>query len=372
MNLATVLPPIEMLTVAMGERSYAINIGAGLLQQLTPIIEMSAGGRIVVVSNTTVFPLYGQTLVAQLNVRGIETLVVVLPDGEGYKDWQTLQLIFDTLVTHACDRKTSLLALGGGVVGDMVGFAASAYQRGISFIQLPTTLLAQVDSSVGGKTAINHPLGKNMIGAFYQPKLVVIDTDTLATLPAREYQSGLAEIIKYGVALDRPFFDWLEENMQALIQRDGAALAYAIRRSCEIKAAVVADDEFETKKIGGRALLNFGHTFGHAIEIALGYGEWLHGEAVACGMAIAAEFSFTLGRIDSQTAARIVAVIKQAGLPTVRPDISADTMIEHMSRDKKNEAGTIRLILLDAIGQSQVDGSVSREAIHAFLAGDKK
>ncbi len=372
MNPTSMLPPIETLTVAMGERRYAINIGSGLLQQLSPIVEKSAGGRILVVSNTTVFPLYGKTLVAQLKAHGIDTLEVVLPDGEEYKDWQTLQRIFDALVTHACDRKTTLLALGGGVVGDMVGFAASAYQRGIPFIQLPTTLLAQVDSSVGGKTAINHPLSKNMIGAFYQPKLVVIDTDTLATLPAREYQSGLAEIIKYGVALDRLFFDWLEVNMQALIQRDGDALAYAIRRSCEIKAAVVADDEFETKKIGGRALLNFGHTFGHAIETALGYGEWLHGEAVACGMAIAAEFSFALGRIDQQTMIRIIAIINQAGLPVVRPDISAETMIEHMSRDKKNEAGTIRLILLEALGQSQVDGSVSRETIQTFLAGNKK
>ena len=363
------ISPLETsLTVAMGARSYAINIGAGLLNQLTPILEISAGARIVVVSNTTVFPLYGEALMARLSAHGIEAIKVVLPDGEAYKDWQTLQLIFDALVTNACDRSTTLLALGGGVIGDMVGFAASTYQRGIPFVQLPTTLLAQVDSSVGGKTAINHPLGKNMMGAFYQPKLVVIDTATLATLPTREYQSGIAEIIKYGVALNRHFFDWLEANMDALNSRDNAALAYAIRRSCEIKAEVVADDEFETKKIGGRALLNFGHTFGHAIETALGYGEWLHGEAVACGMAIATEFSAELGRIDKPSAARIVALIKRTGLPTTRPNISADIMLQHMSRDKKNTAGTIRLIMLDAIGQTQVEGSITRETIHTFLS----
>jgi len=372
MNLSTVTPQAEPITVAIAERSYAINIGAGLLSQLAPIIEISAGARIVVVSNTTVFPLYGEMLVAQLRVHGIEALVVVLPDGEAYKDWQTVQLIFDALMTNACDRKTTLLALGGGVIGDMVGFAASTYQRGIPFIQLPTTLLAQVDSSVGGKTAINHPLGKNMIGAFYQPKLVVIDTATLSSLPMREYQSGIAEIIKYGVALDSRFFDWLEANMAAINARDSAALAYAIRRSCEIKAQVVAGDEFETKKVGGRALLNFGHTFGHAIETALGYGEWLHGEAVASGMAIATEFSCSLGRIDKSAAARIVALIKQAGLPTALPAISVDIMLNHMSRDKKNEAGVIRLILLDSLGQSKVDSDVSRESIRAFLTQLKK
>lgn len=359
---------INSLRVETGKRSYDIHIGAGLLNKNLALIVNTAGaGRIVVVSNTTVFPLYGEALVADLVALNVEVLSVVLPDGEAHKDFQTLNLIFDALLTSACDRHTTILALGGGVIGDMAGFAAATFQRGIAFIQLPTTLLAQVDSAVGGKTAINHPLGKNMIGAFYQPSLVIIDTDTLATLPTREYQSGLAEIIKYGVALDEEFFDWLEVNIDALNQRDSDVLTQAIKRSCEIKANVVAADEYETEKAGGRALLNFGHTFGHAIEIAMGYGEWLHGEAVATGMVMATQLSLRLNDINVTTAQRIIKLIERAGLPTQLPAISANTMLTHMSRDKKNAAGQTRLILLDALGKSRIDGSIDEDTLRDFL-----
>jgi 3-dehydroquinate synthase len=368
MNINT-LGATSTVNVEIGARRYPIRIGAGLLDDLTAIVAETSG-RPVIVTNTTIFPLYGESLVSRLREAGKDVLSIVLADGESHKDWQTLNQIFDALLAHACDRKTTLIALGGGVIGDMTGFAAATYQRGIPFIQIPTTLLAQVDSSVGGKTAINHPLGKNMIGAFYQPRLVVIDTDTLNTLPPREYRSGLAEVIKYGIALDRQFFEWLETNIDALNRRDATALTYAIKRSCEIKAAVVADDEHETK--GGRALLNFGHTFGHAIETAMGYGVWLHGEAVACGMVQATQFSHALGRIDAETAERITALIAKAGLPITTPDISAATMLEHMSRDKKNEAGTIHLILLNALAKSVVDGTIARQAIADFLTQHKK
>jgi 3-dehydroquinate synthase len=295
---------------------------------------------------------------------------VVLPDGEQHKDWHTLNQIFDALLSHRCDRKTLLVALGGGVVGDMVGFAAATYQRGVPFVQVPTTLLAQVDSSVGGKTAINHPLGKNMIGAFYQPQHVLIDTDVLSTLPEREFCAGLAEVIKYGIALDEAFFVWLEQNMAALRARVPDALRHAIQRSCEIKAAVVADDELELKKEGGRALLNFGHTFGHAIETSLGYGVWLHGEAVGCGMALATSMSLRSGRISSDDANRIITLIERAGLQTSLPKTAQITpagLLEHMSRDKKNESGIIRLILLSRIGESAVDATQGKEAILRFL-----
>ncbi len=354
------------LQVQLGGRSYDIAIGAGLLGDVSAILRLAAGSRIVVVSNTLVSPLYGDDLAQRLSKAGADVVRIDLPDGEVHKDWHTLNIIFDALLARACDRKTLLVALGGGVIGDMVGFAAATYQRGVPFIQVPTTLLAQVDSSVGGKTAINHPLGKNMIGAFYQPRMVMIDTNTLATLPAREYRSGMAEIIKYGVALDAEFFDWIEANLNLLNQRDPSVLATAIRRSCEIKAAVVAADEYETN--GGRALLNFGHTFGHAIETALGYGVWLHGEAVGCGMAMATRFSLALGQIDAATGNRIIAMIERAGLPVKMPPIGSEVMLDHMSRDKKNEDGVIRLILLDALGKSRVDGGIDRRAIRNFLA----
>ncbi len=360
------------LEVTLGKRSYPILIGDGLIARIEEIAAVIASAKAVVITNDTLWPLYGETFHARLQASGITAIKVVLPDGELHKDGATLNLIYDALLEHTCDRDTVLIALGGGVIGDMAGFAAATYQRGVPFIQIPTTLLAQVDSSVGGKTAINHPRGKNMIGAFYQPKLVVIDTATLATLPDREYRSGLAEIIKYGAALDAAFFAWLEANIGKLNARDASALQYAIKRSCEIKAKVVAEDEFERDKHGGRAILNFGHTFGHAIEIALGYGAWLHGEAVACGMAIATRFSVSHGLIDQQSANRIIALIDQAKLPITHPNIPPLVMLEHMSRDKKNAEGGIRLILLDAIGRAHIDGSIGHAVIEQFLHAEPK
>ena len=363
------LTEAEVVRVDLGDRSYAIEIGPGLLVHgIRPDIVESAS-TVIVVSNDVVFPLYGGAVLAALSAAGRPARSLVLPDGEAHKTWVTLNRIFDELLAHACDRNTLLIALGGGVVGDMVGFAAATYQRGIAFVQVPTTLLAQVDSSVGGKTAINHPLGKNMVGAFHQPKHVLIDTDVLATLPDREYRAGLAEVIKYGVALDAAFFDWLEANLDALNAREHRALAYAIRRSCEIKAVVVAGDEFEKNRSGGRALLNFGHTFGHAIESSLGYGVWLHGEAVGCGMALAAGFSASRGLLCAADHQRIVALLERAGLTLALPGIAPETMIEHMSRDKKNEHAAIRLILLDGIGQSRADVSSPNAEIAAFLRG---
>jgi 3-dehydroquinate synthase len=278
----------------------------------------------------------------------------VLPDGEAHKDWQTLNLVFDALLSHGCDRRTVLFALGGGVVGDMAGFAAASYMRGVPFVQVPTTLLAQVDSSVGGKTAINHPLGKNMIGAFYQPARVVCDLDTLATLPQRELSAGLAEVIKYGPIADTAFLDWIEANIEGLMRRDPAALAHAVRRSCEIKADVVGQDERES---GLRAILNFGHTFGHAIEAGMGYGEWLHGEAVGCGMVMALQLSRRLGLVDEAFVRRVTALIARAGLPTVGPALGADRYLELMRVDKKAEAGEIRFVVIERPGQAGVRGA---------------
>jgi 3-dehydroquinate synthase len=274
-----------------------------------------------------------------------------LPDGEEHKTWQTLNLIFDALLQNAADRKTVLYALGGGVVGDMTGFAAASYMRGVPFVQVPTTLLAQVDSSVGGKTAINHPLGKNMIGAFYQPRLVVCDLDTLATLPARELSAGLAEVIKYGPIADMELFAWLEANIEQLMARDTAALAHAVKRSCEIKAWVVGQDEREA---GLRAILNFGHTFGHAIEAGMGYGQWLHGEAVGCGMVMALHLSRALGLVDTAFVERVTALVRKAGLPTVGPQLGADRYLELMQVDKKAEGGEIKFVVIDRPGQASV------------------
>jgi 3-dehydroquinate synthase len=275
--------------------------------------------------------------------------VLALPDGEEYKRWDTLNLIFDALLARAADRKTVLYALGGGVVGDMTGFAAACYMRGVPFVQVPTTLLAQVDSSVGGKTAINHPLGKNMVGAFYQPRLVVCDLDTVATLPQRELSAGLAEVIKYGPIADMAFLDWIETNIDALVARDPGCLAYAVKRSCEIKARIVGVDEREA---GLRAILNFGHTFGHAIEAGLGYGEWLHGEAVGCGMVMAAHLSQRLGLVNEAFVRRLVRIIGKAGLPTVGPALGAARYLELMQVDKKAEAGEIRFIVIDKPGSA--------------------
>ena len=318
------------------------------------------------VTNDTVAPLYAGRVAAALRAAGARQVIVVsLPDGEQHKDWRTLDRIFTALLEAQADRHSVLVAVGGGVVGDMAGFAAATYQRGIAHLQVPTTLLAQVDSSVGGKTAINHPLGKNMVGAFHQPAAVVADTDTLATLPAREYAAGLAEVVKYGAIRDLAFLDWLEAHADALRARDANALAHAIRRSCEIKAEVVAQDERES---GVRALLNFGHTFGHAIESAAGYGRWLHGEAVAAGMALAARFSARLGRIDGAQADRLERLLRRFDLPVEAKGFAVETWLEYMGRDKKNESGRITLILLEALGQAVVvkDAPVAR--LEEFLA----
>jgi 3-dehydroquinate synthase len=306
------------------------------------------------VSNTTVAPLYAGALQAALAPHYKAVHLVVLPDGEEFKTWQTLNHIFDALLENGCDRKTVLFALGGGVVGDMTGFAAASYMRGVPFVQVPTTLLAQVDSSVGGKTAINHPIGKNMIGAFYQPQRVVCDLDTLQTLPQREMSAGLAEVIKYGPIADMQFLDWIDAHLDALLARDPKALAHAVKRSCEIKAWVVGQDEREG---GIRAILNFGHTFGHAIEAGLGFGEWLHGEAVGCGMVMASHLSQRLGLVDEAFVTRFTALIERAGLPIVGPKLGADEYLHHMRVDKKAEAGEIKFVLIDKPGTALVRGA---------------
>ena len=358
--------------IHLGERSYPITIGPGLLGDAATYQFLPAASCALIVSNTTVAPLYAAQLQAALQSRYGKVLLMTLPDGEVHKDWPTLQLIFDVLLQNACDRKTVLFALGGGVVGDMTGFAAASYMRGVPFVQIPTTLLAQVDSSVGGKTAINHPLGKNMIGAFYQPKLVVCDLDALTTLPAREVSAGLAEIIKYGPIADLAFLDWIEANLDALLTRDPAALAYAIKRSCEIKAWVVGQDEREQ---GLRAILNFGHTFGHAIESGLGYGEWLHGEGVGCGMVMAAHLSQRRGLVDKAFVERLVKLIARAGLPVKGPKLSdtdnAGRYLELMQVDKKSEAGEIRFVLIDGPGKAKVGtapDAMVREVIDSCCA----
>jgi 3-dehydroquinate synthase len=345
---------LHEVPIALGDRSYRISIGRGLVPDTATWEPAPASSRALIVTNTTVGPLYAARLAAAVAARHRAVHVVALPDGEVHKDWQTLNRIFDTLLQHGCDRKTVLYALGGGVVGDMTGYAAASYMRGVPFVQVPTTLLAQVDSSVGGKTAINHPLGKNMIGAFYQPAMVVCDLDTLVTLPARELSAGLAEVIKYGPIADMALLQWLEDNVDALIARDAAALAHAVRRSCEIKAAIVGEDEREG---GLRAILNFGHTFGHAIEAGLGYGEWLHGEAVGCGMVMALELSRRLGLVDAAFADRVTDLIRRAGLPTVGPALGADRYLELMRVDKKAEAGEIRFILIDGPGRAVLRGA---------------
>jgi 3-dehydroquinate synthase len=344
----------QQVRIALGDRSYDIRIGAGLLAEPASWDGLPAAAAALIVTNTTVAPLYLAALRAALAARYRAVFDVVLPDGEEHKDWATLNRIFDALLSHGCDRRTVLFALGGGVVGDMAGFAAASYMRGVPFVQVPTTLLAQVDSSVGGKTAINHPLGKNMIGAFYQPARVVCDLDTLKTLPARELSAGLAEVIKYGPIADMAFFDWIEEKIEALVAREPAALAHAVQRSCEIKADVVGQDERES---GLRAILNFGHTFGHAIEAGLGYGEWLHGEAVGCGMVMALRLSQRLGLVDGAFVQRVTALIARAGLPTVGPALGAERYLELMRVDKKSEAGQIRFVVIERPGQAAVRGA---------------
>ncbi len=351
---------MRSLTVALDARSYPIHIGSGLLSRMDIIREHLEAPLAAIVSNETVAPLYLEVLTSALRGIGVRVTEVILPDGETHKDWETLNMIYSALLDNRCERATTIIALGGGVIGDLAGFAAATYQRGIPFIQVPTTLLAQVDSSVGGKTGINHPLGKNMIGAFYQPRLVLADTDTLKTLPNRELQAGVSEIIKYGLIRDLYFFEWLEANMDNILARDPEALIFAIERSCANKAAVVAADERES---GVRALLNLGHTFGHAIETGLGFGRWLHGEAVAAGTMMAADLSRRLGWLSEEEYARIFNLLQRAGLPTQGPAMGADRYLDLMAMDKKVTAGKIRLVLLKKIGE----GVISTEAPEAEI-----
>jgi len=349
---------VETLTVDLADRSYPIVIGRGLLDGGFDLSQFVRGSDCLVVSNETVAPLYYQKLLPNLADRDIVN--VNLPDGEAYKTVATMQTILDALVDSRANRDVCLIALGGGVVGDIAGFAAACYMRGIDFIQVPTTLLAQVDSSVGGKTGVNHEQGKNLIGAFHQPQVVMIDTDTLGTLPDRELSAGLAEVIKHGVISDPQFFAWLESNMAALLQRDPAALEHAIRRCCEIKAEVVAEDEREA---GRRAILNFGHTFGHAIEHSQGYGEWLHGEAVAAGMIMAAKLS-GLGATDVQ---RLVDLVEAAGLPVEPPAIAAPDWRSAMGMDKKVQGKQLRFVLLNAIGDSYVTSDYDERLLDGLV-----
>jgi len=354
---------MQTVTVALGERSYPIFIGEHLLSRSSSYVPYLAGRQVCIVSNETVAPIYLTQIERAL--AGYDLMSVVLPDGEKYKTLATLESIFDRLLMARHTRKTTLVALGGGVVGDMTGFAAACYQRGVAFIQVPTTLLAQVDSSVGGKTAVNHARGKNMIGAFYQPKAVVIDTLTLSTLPPREFAAGLAEVIKYGLIVDTGFFTWLEHNMSALLARDTAALTHAICVSCRAKAQVVESDENES---GLRAILNLGHTFGHAIETATGYSEWLHGEAVSVGMVMAVDLSARLGWIDAAILERTKKLLQIAGLPVQAPaSIPVARFIELMQVDKKVLDGKLRLVLLQSLGQACVSDAVALPLIESVI-----
>ena len=362
----------QTVSIDLAERSYDIHIGSGLLQLDALFEGLPKASSVLIVSNETVAPLYAERLQAALGKRYAKVLTLALPDGEVYKNWQTLNLIFDALLQNGCDRKTLMVALGGGVVGDMTGYAAASFMRGVPFVQVPTTLLSQVDSSVGGKTGINHPLGKNMIGAFYQPLRVICDLDTLKTLPDRELSAGLAEVIKYGPIADLQFMDWLERNMDRLLARDVDALAHAVKRSCEIKAWVVAQDEREG---GLRAILNFGHTFGHAIEAGMGYGAWLHGEAVGCGIVMAARLSQRLGLVDANFVARLHALTVRAGLPVVGPVLdaadNAGRYLELMRLDKKSDGGEIKFVLIDGPSKAVVRGApdaLVREVINACCA----
>ena len=337
--------------ISLGDRSYPIVIGRSLLNDPSVWTTTGKGGLAAIVSNATVAPLYAKTLEVSISGQFSRVIHIELPDGEQHKTLSSLNLIFDSLVAAAADRGAVLFALGGGVVGDITGFAASTYMRGVPFVQVPTTLLSQVDSSVGGKTAVNHPLGKNLIGTFYQPRLVVADLDTLRTLPRRELSAGLAEVIKYGPIMDGAFVDWLEGNIDALLALDLEALAYAVKRSCELKAEVVAGDERES---GRRAILNFGHTFGHAIEAGMGYGAWLHGEAVGCGMVMALELSRRLGLVSDGYVRRVTKLISRAGLPTRGPRLAPEQYLEAMRHDKKSERGQLRFVVIEENGGASV------------------
>lgn len=357
---------MRTLQVDLGERSYPIHIGTDLLSKAELFAPHIAGKQVAIVTNETVAPLYLERLTQTL--AGYKVQSIVLPDGESFKNWETLQLIFDGLLTARHDRRTTIIALGGGVIGDMAGFAAACYQRGVDFIQVPTTLLSQVDSSVGGKTGINHPLGKNMVGAFYQPKAVLIDTATLRTLPPRELSAGLAEVIKYGLICDAPFLDWLETHMEALLALEPTALTEAIERSCSAKARVVGADERES---GIRATLNLGHTFGHAIETRMGYGVWLHGEAVAAGTVMALEMSRRLGWIDAAERDRSMRLLRAAGLPIVPPqEMTPAHFLEHMAVDKKVIDGQLRLVLLSRLGEAVVTADYPGNILDETLSAD--
>ncbi|MEM8843686.1 MAG: 3-dehydroquinate synthase [Pseudomonadota bacterium] len=355
---------MNILTVDLGERSYPIYIGMDVLPQGELLKKHINGKQVVIISNETVAPLYLHQLKLALSPN--ESLDIILPDGEQFKNISSLENIFDQMLSNKCARDVTVIALGGGVIGDITGFAAASYQRGVNFIQIPTTLLAQVDSSVGGKTGVNHALGKNMIGAFYQPQCVIVDINTLHTLPSRELSAGLAEVIKYGLLADYEFFTWLEKNMVKLLELDADFIAYAIEKSCQCKADVVASDEKE--KSGRRALLNLGHTFGHAIETGMGYGVWLHGEAVACGMSIAAEFSARLGWISSQDVERINNLISAANLPTSLPaELAAERILELMSVDKKVMDGKLNLVLLKKIGEANLTNEFDKDLLSSTL-----
>ena len=356
---------MQTLNVALAKRSYPIHIGRGLLSDASLILPHLKRKHVAIVTNTTVAPLYLEQLSDTLQASGVQVIPIILPDGEAYKNSDTLNSIYDALLQNRCERSTTLIALGGGVIGDLTGYAAATFLRGVPFIQIPTTLLSQVDSSVGGKTGINHPLGKNMIGAFYQPQLVLADIDTLQTLPPREFSAGVAEVIKYGLIRDAQFFDWLERHMAQLMQLDEAVLSEAIYRSCQNKADVVAKDEHEQ---GERALLNLGHTFGHAIENAMGYGVWLHGETVAAGTMMAADLSQRMDWLSANDVVRIKNSLLAANLPLVPPKLGAAKYLDLMGLDKKVENGKIRLVLQQGIGQAVITSDYDADKLNASLS----
>lgn len=355
---------MQSLSVALGARSYPIHVGSGILADGSLYAPHLRGRRAAIVTNAVVAPLYLGPVRAALSAAGVPAIEITVADGEQAKCWETLDQIVAAMLAARCDRQTVVVALGGGVVGDLAGFAAAIYQRGVPFIQVPTTLLAQVDSSVGGKTGINHAQGKNMIGAFHQPLAVIADVGALATLPARELRAGLAEVIKHGLVLDHAFFEWLEGNVERLLAGDPEALMHAVLRSCELKAQVVAADEREA---GLRAILNLGHTFGHAIEASLGYGRWLHGEAVAAGMVMAAELSARAGLLDPPAVARVRALVARAGLPAEGPELSPERYLERMAIDKKASAGKIRFVVLEALGRAALRDDLALDVVRAAI-----
>jgi 3-dehydroquinate synthase len=356
--------PLRTLVVALAERSYPVHIGAALLTGIGHLLPNTRSGRAIIVTNQVVAAHHLERLQKGLERADIHHDLIVVPDGEAHKDWATLYDVHTRLLELQAERSTMLIALGGGVIGDLAGFAAATYQRGMPLVQIPTTLLAQVDSSVGGKTAVNHPLGKNMIGAFYQPSAVIIDSATLSTLPDREYASGLAEVVKYGAIRSPELFAWLESNVDPLLSRDEATLAQAIHESCRIKAEIIAADERET---GERALLNFGHTFGHAIEVGTGYGAWLHGEAVAAGMVLAGELSVRVTGMPTAENRRLKQLLVRFGLPVDPPALGAERYLELMARDKKVDAGKLRLVLLEALGRPTIRTDILPSALRALL-----